>query len=205
MEAVNRLYKEGYFKRFGISNFMSWEVAQCVEICRAKGYIQPTVYQGLYNSLQRSIEPELITCLRHYGMSLYAYNPLAGGFYTGRYGTGTDHVEADPSSRFDKNTGQGKNYRDRYWNTGYFNGLANIRAAADKHNLTLTEVAFRWMSHHSVLKRELGDAIILGTSSVKHMQQNLDDLDKGPLPADVVQAVDEAWESARPFAVKYHH
>ena len=34
---VNKLHQEGYFNRFGISNFMSWEVAQVCEICRKHG------------------------------------------------------------------------------------------------------------------------------------------------------------------------
>ena len=53
MKAINDLYKEGHFKRFGISNYMSWEVAQMAELCRAHGWIQPTVYQGLYNAIHR--------------------------------------------------------------------------------------------------------------------------------------------------------
>jgi hypothetical protein len=31
----------------------SWEVAEIVGICKANGYIQPTVYQGVYNAMQR--------------------------------------------------------------------------------------------------------------------------------------------------------
>ncbi|KAH8093056.1 NADP-dependent oxidoreductase domain-containing protein, partial [Cristinia sonorae] len=38
-KAVNELYKEGKFKRLGISNYMSWEVAEIVGICKANGYI----------------------------------------------------------------------------------------------------------------------------------------------------------------------
>ncbi|THU78598.1 hypothetical protein K435DRAFT_699777, partial [Dendrothele bispora CBS 962.96] len=76
---------------------------------------------------------------------------------------------------------------------------------AEKHNLTLTEIALRWVSHHSALKREYGDAVIIGASSVKHIEENMNDLDKGPLPNEVIEAVDAAWEVARPFAAKYHH
>jgi aryl-alcohol dehydrogenase-like predicted oxidoreductase len=42
-------------------------------------------------------------------------------------------------------------------------------------------LALRWLSHHSALKRETGDAILIGASSVKHIEQNLVDLEKGPL------------------------
>jgi aflatoxin B1 aldehyde reductase len=67
---VNKLHEEGYFKRFGISNFQSWEVAKICEICEQNGWIKPSVYQGLYNVWHRAVEAELIPCLRHYGLSL---------------------------------------------------------------------------------------------------------------------------------------
>ena len=50
-----------------------------VEICRHNGWMQPTVYQGMYNALTRDVERELFPCLRNYGIRFYAYNPLAGG------------------------------------------------------------------------------------------------------------------------------
>jgi aflatoxin B1 aldehyde reductase len=43
--------------------------------------------------------------------------------------------------------------RARYWNEEYFSALDIIEAAAKKHNLTMAEVALRWVSHHSLLKR----------------------------------------------------
>jgi len=45
LRGVDKLYKEGKFKRFGISNYMSWEVAEIVVICDKNGWIKPTVYQ----------------------------------------------------------------------------------------------------------------------------------------------------------------
>ena len=71
--------------------------------------------------------------------------------------------------------------RERYWNAPYFNALAKIEAVAQKHGLTLAEIALRWVSHHSLLKREHGDAVLIGASSVKHIEENLVDLEKGPL------------------------
>jgi len=38
MKAVNDLYKEGKFKRLGISNYQAWEVAQICEMCKANGW-----------------------------------------------------------------------------------------------------------------------------------------------------------------------
>ena len=75
LRAVNELYKEGKFKRFGISNYVSWEVAEIVGICRSNGWVQPTAYQGLYNAIQRKVEPELFPCLRKFGIAFYEFNP----------------------------------------------------------------------------------------------------------------------------------
>ena len=85
LKAVDDMYRAGKFKRFGISNYMayvsvrllpparfhgthnllpsSWEVAEIVGICKAKGYVMPSVYQGIYNPVHRGIEAELIPCL----------------------------------------------------------------------------------------------------------------------------------------------
>jgi aflatoxin B1 aldehyde reductase len=203
LRVVNDLYKERFFKRFGISNYAAWEVAEIVGICKANGYIQPTAYQGIYNAVHRSVEPELLPCLRKFGISFYEFNPLAGGFFTGRYSSLDDAPEE--GSRFDPNKTQGQSYRNRYWKEPYFKALSSIKTVVEKHNLTLTEVALRWISHHSLLKREYEDAILIGASSLKHIEQNLVDLEKGPLPDDVVKALDEAWFEVQPYASRYFH
>lgn len=203
LKAVDELYKEGKFKRFGISNYMSWEVAEIVGICRRYGYIQPTAYQGLYNAIHRGAEPELFPALRKFGISFYEFNPLGGGFFTGRYSSLDDTVE--PGSRFDPEKNQGKNYRKRYWNEPYFNVLAKLQPVVERAGLTLAEVALRWVSHHSLMRREHGDAVIIGASSLAHIEQNLVDLEKGPLPEDVVKALDEAWADVKVHASNYFH
>lgn len=45
VRGVDELYKEGLFIRWGISNFMGWEVAKICEICKKEGYVMPSVYQ----------------------------------------------------------------------------------------------------------------------------------------------------------------
>ncbi|KAJ7663957.1 Aldo/keto reductase [Mycena polygramma] len=203
LKAVDELYKEGRFKRFGISNYMSWEVAEIVGICKQHGYIQPTVYQGLYNAIHRGVEPELFPALRKFGIAFYEFNPLAGGFFTDRYVSADDEVEK--GSRFDPERQQGKSYRKRYFKPEYFAALNAVRPVAAAHGLTMAEVALRWISHHSLMRREHGDSVLIGASSLKHIEQNLIDLEKGPLPNKVVAALDKAWEMVKPVADPYFH
>jgi aflatoxin B1 aldehyde reductase len=203
LHEVDKLHKEGHFERFGISNYMSWEVAKICEICEKHGWIKPSVYQGLYNALHRAIEPELFPCLHHYGLSLYCFNPLAGGFLTDRYQR--DTTEFEQGGRFDPNRAQGRLHHGRYWNDFYFDALDIIRPVAKKHGLTESECALRWLSHHSQLKMEKGDAVIVGASSTKHLEGNLEALDKGPLPEEVVQALDAGWQRVRGMELKFWH
>lgn len=47
-----------YSKEFGLSNYHSWEVAEIFYIAKSHGWVLPTVYQGIYNALHRSVETE---------------------------------------------------------------------------------------------------------------------------------------------------
>jgi aflatoxin B1 aldehyde reductase len=203
--SCNDLHKEGYFNRLGLSNYMSWEVAYISDMCIRNGWIRPAVYQGVYNAIHRTVELELFPCLRHYGMAFYAFNPLAGGYLTSRYHRDTENSSIESMSRFDPNTSQGRKYRGRFWNDTMFDALGIIRGAAGKYQLTEAECALRWIVHHSKLEADLGDAVIIGVSSVKHLQENLGDLEKGPLLDEVVESLNKAWTKTKGVVLNYFH
>ena len=46
LEGVNEVYKSGFFKRFGLSNYKAEDVQKVYDICKEKRYPLPTVYQG---------------------------------------------------------------------------------------------------------------------------------------------------------------
>ncbi|OAX42717.1 Aldo/keto reductase [Rhizopogon vinicolor AM-OR11-026] len=185
---INNLYKEGLFEIFGLSNFAAWEVAEVVGICKANGYVLPKIYQVMYNAITREMETELLPCCRKYGIRLVAYNLLVGGLFSGKV---LSMQEVAPKGRhFDPKSKMRQSYRAWYFKEGYFKALKVAKTAADKHGLRLTEVALRWCQHHSLLIPE--DGIILGASSAAQLEQNCVDSEKGPLPQDVVDALDEA-------------
>ncbi|KAF2178411.1 Aldo/keto reductase [Zopfia rhizophila CBS 207.26] len=201
LEAVNELYKAGYFKRFGISNYTAWEVAQICELCEHNGWKKPDVYQGVYHALHRSVEPELFPCLRRYGIAFYEFSPVAGGMLTDKYQRDTTEVEE--GSRFDPKRMQGANFRRRYWNEAYFSALDVIRPVAKKLGMTTAEAAVRWASHHSLMKGECGDAVIIGASGAAQLEENLTNLEKGPLPEEMTKAFDEGWAIVKGVAGPY--
>ncbi|XP_068171899.1 aflatoxin B1 aldehyde reductase member 4-like [Antennarius striatus] len=196
LRACDALHKEGKFKEFGLSNYASWEVSEIVCICRHNNWIVPSVYQGMYNATTRQVETELLPCLRYYGMKFYAYNPLAGGLLTGKYHY-EDKDGSQPAGRFFGNNWAAA-YRDRYWKQSHFQGidlvLQALEEAYGEQKPTLTSAAMRWMYHHSYLKGDLGDGVIIGMSTMEQLQQNLDAAEEGPLDQRVVSAFDEAWK-----------
>lgn len=109
--------------------------------------------------------------------------------------------------RFSDKTVSGQRYRDRYFKEEIFKALQIIETAAAKHSLTLPEVALRWTAHHSALKIQNGgnDGVLVGVSSLDQLKSNLADLEKGPLPQDVVDALDEAWLVSKARTTNYWH
>ena len=78
-----------------------------------------------------------------------------------------------------------------------------MHTAAQKEGLTGHEVALRWALHHSILDGKLGDAIIIGASSLGQLEENLEICKAGPLPVHLVQMVDEMGERVRESAPPY--
>jgi aflatoxin B1 aldehyde reductase len=68
-----------------------------------------------------------------------------------------------------------------------------------------SEIALRWMMHHSQLKKEHGDKVIIGASNEKQLAQNLEDFEKGELSEDVLKALDQGWVGCKGIATKYFH
>lgn len=203
LEAVDRLHKAGKFVKLGISNFTAYEVAEVVMTCKYNGWVRPTIYQGMYNAITRNIEPELFVACRRYGLDIVVYNPLAGGLFSGKVKS-KDIVPE--TGRYAGNTTMATNYRSRYFRDSTFESLRIVEEAAAKAELTLLEIAMRWIVHHSALKIKDGnDGIIIGVSSVAQLENNLDNLEKGPLPEEVVQALDEAWAISKAESVDYWH
>uniref|UniRef100_A0A8C1AWR9 NADP-dependent oxidoreductase domain-containing protein n=1 Tax=Cyprinus carpio carpio TaxID=630221 RepID=A0A8C1AWR9_CYPCA len=175
LQACNQLHKEGKFKQLGLSNYASWEVAEIYCICKHNNWVLPTVYQGMYNATTRQVETELLPCLRYFGIRFYAYNPLAGGLLTGIYHY-EDQDGPQPAGRFFGSSWAGT-YRDRYWKESHFQGIDGIRKALEaayvSEKPTLTSAAIRWMYHHSHLRGDLGDGVIIGMSSMEQLHENL--------------------------------
>ena len=202
LRCVNDFHKQGKFVRLGLSNFTASEVAEVVMTCKYNNWVRPTVYQGMYNAITRAIELDMIPTCKRYGIDIVVYNPVAGGILSGKYTT----KDVPEDGRFSSKAQSGEMYRKRYFKDATFDALRVIEPVVKKHNLTLIETALRWLVHHSKLNILDGnDGIILGVSKFEQLEGNLKDLEKGPLPEDVLKALDEAWLICQPTTAQYWH
>eukprot|EP01127_Copromyxa_protea_P002946 TRINITY_DN12858_c0_g1_i1.p1 TRINITY_DN12858_c0_g1~~TRINITY_DN12858_c0_g1_i1.p1 ORF type:complete len:329 (-),score=65.44 TRINITY_DN12858_c0_g1_i1:23-1009(-) len=198
LEAINELHKLGKFQEWGVSNYSAWEVVDIYHLCKENGWKPPTVYQGMYNYATRDVERELFPALRRCGMRFYAYNPLAGGLLTGKF-----KFESEPDSgRYSGKTVWGKRYRDRFWHKPLFDAQEEIKGLLEGQDISNSSVALRWLLHHSQLQD--GDGIIVGGSSILHVQENLESIkNSAPLSEDVIQVIDGCWEGVRGVCPPY--
>lgn len=204
LEAINELHKAGKFVNFGISNFTAFEVAEIVMTCKYNGWVRPTTYQGMYNAITRNIEKELFVACRRYGLDIVVYNPIAGGLFSGKIKS--KDMVPDTGRFSDASVSMGRNYRDRYFKESVFQALQIVEQATSKAGLSMIETALRWTVHHSQLRIKDGnDGIIIGVSNLDQLQDNLDNIEKGPLPDDVVKALDQAWHVSKADAANYWH
>ena len=196
LAAMADLHAQGKYRELGLSNFPAWMVADVWHICDRNGWVKPTVYEGMYNPLTRTAERELNACLDRFGMRYYAYNPLCGGLLTGRYGKFED---APSDGRFTHRPG----YQNRYWKKSYFDAVDILKAACEKEGITTVEATYRWLAHHSMLRADRGDAVIIGASKLNHLAQNLETMKAGPLGGDMLDAFEQAWKTTRPDSPEY--
>jgi len=199
VQAVIELFQEGKFDEWGLSNYAAWQVVDIYHLCLSKGWKPPTVYQGMYNYVTRNVEPELFPALRRCNMKFYTYNPLAGGVLTGRH----SFEDAPKSGRFNTKTQWGQRYLDRFWKPDVFSVLEDMKTLIkDKPEISMIDIAFRWLFFHS--KLQPGDAVIIGGSTVEHIKSNLDRISKlQPLDEDILQECEKAWELSKGSCASY--
>ena len=176
------------------SNYSAGEVELIAERMAGRGWVRPTVYQGVYNALTRGVEAELMPLLRELGIAFYAYNPLAGGLLTGKH-----HARASAAGSGGRFDGNGF-YQDRYWRRELFAALDGVRRACAG---TTSAAARRcpWRRSDPLVGPSL-DAALRRRPDPRRLVRRAARRESrlcraGPLPAPVVDAWEAAWASRR--------
>lgn len=193
--AINTLYRQGRFARFGVSNISDAEVQSIHDICAREGYVLPSVYQGGYNPIGRGPEKTLFPLLRKLHMSFYAFSPLAGGLLAKPL---SEITSPKPGSRFDEM----KVFGDIYLTPEILGALAKVQQGCDEEGISLLDATMQWFVHHSPLRAE--DGVIIGASSEAQIDRSLSACERGPLSEGMQRAWDELWVVLSKNPPRYH-
>lgn len=187
LAAMDQLVRTGKVRHVGISNHAAWAMAEAVHAARANDWSPPVAGQPLYNVLSRRIEDEYSACTAHYGIADLVYNPLAGGLLTGKH---RGAAIPNDGTRFSRD-----GYRDRYWNSANHSAVVRLEEIADNAGISLIALALRWL----LMRREV-TGIILGVSSLAHLDANISAAEGPPLDEATLAACDDVWQTLRGVA-----
>jgi len=82
-QAMETLVAQGKVLYVGSSNFAGWDIATAQQTAAHRHFLGLVSEQSVYSLDNRMIELEVVPSLRHYGLGLIPWSPLAGGLLGG--------------------------------------------------------------------------------------------------------------------------
>lgn len=160
--ALDHAVRSGRALYVGISSYSGERTAEAVKILQEMG-TPLLIHQPSYSMLNRWIEegaPSLLDVLGQEGVGCIAFSPLAQGLLTPKYLNGIPE-----GSRMT----QGKSLSSNMLTDEVIEHLRALNAIAERRGQTLAQLALSW-----VLRDERVTSALIGASSTKQLDQNLD-------------------------------
>ncbi|MGD9700834.1 MAG: aldo/keto reductase [Acidimicrobiia bacterium] len=178
--ALDDLVRQGKVRYTGCSNLLAYQLARSIGRSEVLGTARFDSVQPRYNLLFRENERELFPLCAEEGIAVIPYNPLAGGFLTGKHRGGAP----TEGTRFTLGYAAGR-YQERYWHDRMFGSVDALRPIADEAGMTLAQLSIAW-----VLANPVVTSPILGASKPEQLADAVKALDT-PLDSDLLARLDE--------------
>jgi aryl-alcohol dehydrogenase-like predicted oxidoreductase len=185
LRAFDDLVRQGKVRYVGCSNYPAWQLALALGLGERLGLARFDCVQPRYNLLYREIEAELLPLCRDQGVGVITYNPLAGGFLSGKY---RSLDEPPPGTRFTLGK-TGDLYRERYWHHAQLEAVEHLRRHFEGRGQPLATVAIAW-----VLAQQGVTAAIVGASRPEQLDATLAATDL-TLDGEDMEVCNLAWYS----------
>lgn len=175
--ALADIVKQGKALYAGISNYGEEEAGKAVKLLRDMG-APCLIEQPRYNMFERTPETGLFDTLKHNGVGCICYSPLAQGALTDRYLAGIP--KGSRASR------EGTTVEGRYLTEDKLIQIKKLNEVAKGRGQTLAQMALAW-----VLRLEAVTSVLIGASSVKQLEDNVDCLKNLEFSARELEEIDE--------------
>jgi 1-deoxyxylulose-5-phosphate synthase len=185
LRALDDLVRQGKVRYLGCSNYSAWKIALNLGLSARLNLARFDCVQPRYNLLHRQIEEEVLPLCRDQGLGVIAYNPLAGGFLSGKY----RNLEQLPAgTRFTLGK-TGELYRERYWHQEQLRAVDALRKHFEPRGKSLVTIAIAW-----VLNQPGIASAIVGASKPEQLDTSLAAVDCA-LDAEDREVCNLAWYS----------
>ncbi|MGH6881620.1 aldo/keto reductase [Hypericibacter sp.] len=164
LAALDTIVTSGRARYIGVSNFLAYRLATALGRAELKGLTRVISVQPRYSLLFREIERELLPLADQEGLGVIPYNPLAGGFLSGKHKQGGAPT---PGTRFTVGN-SAERYQERYWNDRAFTTVSKIVGLAAEAGVSPTTLSIAW-----VLANPIITAPLLGASRPEQLEDSL--------------------------------
>ena len=183
LRALDDIVRSGKARYIGCSNHLATQLAKALWVSDKLGIARYDCVQPRYNLLFREFENELFPLCMNEGVGVICYNPLAGGFLTGKH---KPEAAPEEGGRFTLGDA-GKLYKARYWQNAQFEAVEKMKSFFMERNKSLVQVALAW-----VLQNPAITSAIVGASRPEQLSQSLPAVDL-QLDAEELSFLDDLW------------
>ena len=160
-DALETIYKSGKALYIGVSSYSAKKTNEMIKILKSRG-VKLFIHQPSYSLLNRWIEKDLTKTLINNGVGCIAFSPLAQGFLSNKYLSGTPKgTRVSENSSFDKALITKSN-------TKIINDLNLI---ANKRGQSLSQMALAW-----VLNNKAVTSALIGVRTIQQLKENIEAL-----------------------------
>ena len=85
-------------------------------------------------------------------------------------------------------------YIKLYGKESLYQALDDWEEIANDAGVSKASLAYRWITFHSHLNSEYGDAVIIGASKTAQLEETLAAIEVGPLDEKSVERVEAVWK-----------
>ena len=157
LRALDILVQHGHVRYVGVSNWAAWQIARALGIAERERLAPLASLQAYYTIAGRDLEREIVPMLRHEGLGLLVWSPLAGGFLSGKYGRDAAGEGRRATMEFpplDRERG--------------FACLDAMRPVAERRGVSVAQVAIAWLLHRRVVS-----SVIIGATKPEQLDDNI--------------------------------
>jgi aryl-alcohol dehydrogenase-like predicted oxidoreductase len=162
LSALDDAVRQGKVRYIGCSNLAAWQISKALGISALHNQAGFVANQINYSLLSRDAERDLVPMAEDSGLSLTVWQPLVGGFLTGKFDRGGATTERD--SRRARN---GYDFVPFDEEQG-FKVLDVVKAVAARHEVSPAQVAIAWL-----LAQRAVTSVIVGVRRPDQLTDNV--------------------------------